>query len=208
MSMKVVVVGSTGSVGRHVVQQALDQGHTIIAFARDPGKLGLEHENLTVAQGDVLDPAAVERAVRGQDAVMCIIGAGEQGTVRTEGTKHIVRAMEAAGVGRLICGSALGVGDSRENLSDEWKGIVDGPLRAAYHDHAGQEAHIEQSGLDWTIVRAAAFTDGERTGIYRHGFPPTDKTLAFEISRADVADFLLRQLSEDGYVRKAPGLSY
>lgn len=209
MSMKLLVFGSTGSVGRHLVHRALDEGHAVTAFAREPEKLDIEHEKLRVVQGDVLDPGTVANAVQGgEDAVVCIIGAGAEGTVRTEGTKHIVRAMEEAGVRRLICQSALGVGDSWENLSVEWKKIVKGPLRGAYDDHAGQEAQITQSGLDWTIVRAAAFTDGERTGTYRHGFPPTDQTHTFAISRADVADFLLKQLSDDSYLRKTPGLTY
>ena len=66
----------------------------------------------------------------------------------------------------------------------------------------------EQSRLDWTIVRPGAFTDGERTGQYRHGFPGTDNTTKLKISRADVADFMLKQLVDDTYLHKTPGLSY
>jgi putative NADH-flavin reductase len=81
-------------------------------------------------------------------------------------------------------------------------------LRDAYVDHEAQERHIEQSRLDWTIVRPAAFTNGSRTGEYRHGFPATDKTTKLQISRADVADFILKQLTDDMYLHKAPGVSY
>ena len=65
-----------------------------------------------------------------------------------------------------------------------------------------------RSDLDWTIVRPAAFTDGELTGAYRHGFPPTKRDLSLKISRADVAGFMLDQLTDDTYLRKTPGLSY
>jgi putative NADH-flavin reductase len=81
-------------------------------------------------------------------------------------------------------------------------------LKEAYADHQVQEEYVKKSRLDWTIVRPGAFTDGPLTGTYRYGFPATDKTTKLKISRADVADFMLRQLSEAAYVRKTPGLSY
>lgn len=207
--MKLVVFGSTGSMGRQLVEQALEQGHTVRAFARNPSKLNIEHDNLEVMQGDAMDFPSVEKAVEGQDAVLCSLGAGRKGTVRSEGTKNIVRAMEKAGVRRFICQSTLGVGDSWDNLSFFWKYIMfEGLLRQAYKDHMGQEDYVRQSHLDWTIVRPAAFTDGGRTGEYRHGFAATDKTTKLKISRADVADFMIRQLTDDTYLHKTPGLSY
>ena len=207
--MKLVVFGSTGSIGHELVVQALEQGHTVTAFARDPAKLEIEHANLAVAQGDALDSASVEKAVDGQDAVLCSLGAAAKGTVRSEGTRNIVRAMEKAGVSRLICLSTLGVGNSRANLNFFWKHIMFGLLlRRAYADHVRQEDYVKDSRLDWTIVRAGAFTDGNRTGVYRHGFPGTDKTIKGKISRADVADFMLKQLTERKYLHETPGLSY
>lgn len=204
-----VLFGSTGSVGRALVQQALDQGHTVTAFARTPSKLGLTHPNLRVVQGDVLDPAAVERAVRGQQAVIVTLGAGRQGAVRAEGTHNIIQAMARTGVRRLICQTTLGVGESRSNLNVFWKHVMfGGLLRAAFADHVRQEEHVRASDLDWTLVRPGAFTDGPRTGTYRHGFPGTDRTVTLKISRADVADFLLKQLADDTYLHRAPGLSY
>jgi len=81
-------------------------------------------------------------------------------------------------------------------------------LRAAFADHVSQEDHVIRSGLDWTIVRPAAYTDGERTGDYRHGFPATEEGLKLKISRADVADFVLTQLADDSYICMTPGVSY
>lgn len=208
--MKVAIFGSTGSVGREAVKQALEQGHMVTAFAREPAKLGIEDTaNLRVVQGDVLSRASVEEAVKGQDAVICVLGAGRKGNIRSEGTQNIIRAMEKTGVSRLICQSTLGVGDSRGNLNFLWKYIMFGMLlRQAYADHVRQEEFVKQSSLDWTIVRPTAFTDGTWTGEYRHGFPSTDKAATLKISRADVADFLLRQLTDDTYLKKTPGLSY
>ena len=207
--MKLLIFGSTGSIGRQLVRQALEHGHTVTAFARDPSKLDIKHDNLRVVQGDVMDLPSVEKALQGQDAVLCSLGAGRKGTVRSAGTRNIVRAMEKTGVRRFICQSTLGVGDSWDNLSFLWKYIMfRGLLRRAYADHVGQEDCVKKSHLDWTIVRPGAFADGGRTGEYRHGFPGTDKTTKLKISRADVADFMLKQLTDDTYLHKTPGLSY
>ena len=207
--MKLLIFGSTGSIGCQLVKQALEQGHMLTAFARDPVRVDIKHANLQVIQGDVFDPASVEKAVQGHDAVLCSLGAGRKGAVRSEGTRNIIHAMEKAGVRRFICQSTLGVGDSRGNLNVFWKYIMFGLLlRPMYADHVSQEDYVRQSRLDWTIVRPGAFTDGERTGKYRHGFPSTDKTTKLKISRADVADFMLKQLTDDAYLHKTPGLSY
>ena len=207
--MKLLIFGSTGSIGRQLVKQALDRGHIVTAFARDPSKLDIKHENLKMVQGDALDLPSVDQAVKGQDAVLCSLGAGSKGTVRSEGTKNIVEAMEKSGVRRFICQSTLGIGDSWDNLNFLWKYIMfRGLLRQAYADHVSQEDYVRQSHLDWTIVRPGAFTDGHLTGKYRHGFPASDKTTKLKISRADVADFMLKQLTDNTYLHKTPGLSY
>ena len=174
--MNLLVFGSTGGTGRELLRQALDQGHTVAAFARDPAKIAdLEHANLRMVRGDVLDPAGVESAMAGQDAVLSTIGAGaERTTLREDGTRNIVEAMERTGVKRLICQSSLGVGDSRANLPLFTKYIVVSLfLRHAFADHERQEAVVRQSALDWTIVRPPYLTDGPRTGAYLHGFPTT-----------------------------------
>jgi putative NADH-flavin reductase len=117
--------------------------------------------------------------------------------------------MEKAGVSRFVCLSTLGIGDSRDSLNFFWKHIMFGLLlRQAYADHESQEECVRESRLDWTLVRAAAFTDGSRTGEYRHGFPSADKTIKAKISRADVADFMLKQLADRTYLKQTPGLSY
>jgi len=207
--MKIVVFGATGSIGRHVVEQALEQGHHVTAFTRDPARVDRGHERLQVVRGDLSDPAAVAGAVAGQDAVIVALGDGRKGEIREAGTAAVVEAMERAGVRRLVCQSTLGVGDSRGNLNFLWKRIMFGLLlRAAYADHVRQEKRVERSGLDWTIVRPAAFTDGPRTGGYQRGFAGDDRSTTLKISRADVADFLLEQLADDRYLHRTPAIAY
>ena len=209
--MKLLIFGSTGGTGRELLRQALDQGHHVTAYARDPAKLGdIKHVNLQVVRGDVLDPAAVEGAVTGHEAVFITIGAGStRTTLREEGTRSIVEAMQRAGVKRLICLSSLGVGNSRANLSFFTKHIIVGLfLRHAFADHERQEAVVRQSALEWSLVRPPHLKDGSRTGDYRHGFPTTDTRIKGWISRADVADFMLKQLVDDTYLHQTPGVSY
>ncbi len=209
--MKVLILGATGSIGRQLVQQALEQGHLVTAFVRNPAKLNLQHANLKIVQGDVLDSMAVEQAVRGQNAVLCSLGSGQQrtGTIRSEGTRQIIQAMEKVGVQRLICQTTLGVGESQGNLNFFWKYIMFGfLLRQVFLDHVRQEEFVKQSHLDWTIVRPSAFVDSDLTGIYRHGFSGTDKIPSLTISRADVADFMLKQLTDSSYLHQTPGVSY
>jgi putative NADH-flavin reductase len=209
--MKLVIFGATGTVGRQVVEQALEQGHTVIAFARNLTKLDIQHPQLGFAQGDVMDASAVEQAIRGQDAVVCVLGAGKQlkSTIRSEGTRQIIQAMEKVGMRRLICLSTLGTGDSWGNLDFYWKYVMFGfILRQVFADHERQEALVRNSNLDWTIVRPGALTDGPLTGQYRHSFPSSDRNIALQVSRADVADFILKQLSDQSSLHQTPSLSY
>ena len=130
-------------------------------------------------------------------------------TVRSEGTWNIVRTIEKVGVRRLVCLSSLGVGDSRHLLPFLYKYmLVPFLLRQGFAEHELQEEFVKQSRTDWIIIRPGAFTNGSRTGLYRHGFPVTDKTIKAKISRADVADFMVKQLTDDTYIRKTPGVSY
>jgi putative NADH-flavin reductase len=208
--MRLLIFGATGGTGRELVRQALDQGHSVTAFARDPAALD-GRDGVQALAGDVLDAAAVERAVIGHDAVVCALGkpATRPGRVRSEGTRNIVRAMERSGPARLICQSTIGIGDTRPLLPPLYRYLlVPLLLRPTFAEHERQEALVRSSNLDWTIVRAGALTDGERTGRYRHGFPPSDRSLGFEVSRADVADFTLGLVTDTGSVRQTPSLSY
>ena len=211
--MKILVFGASGGTGRELVTQALDQGHQVTAFVRDPAKIGdVQHANLSVVSGDVLNPSDVANAVAGQEAVLVAIGAGpKRTTIRQEGTRTIVTAMQEAGVKRLVCMSSLGVGDSRQNLPFFTKYVVVGIfLRHAFADHENQEIVVMNSALDWTLVRPPHLKEGPHTGIYQHGFPvsTTYKDIEGWISRSDVADFMLKQLADDSYVHQTPGLSY
>ena len=210
--MRLLIVGATGGTGRQLVAQALERGHHITAFARSPGKVRLRHPRLTVAVGDVLNRASVEAAVRGQDAVLCALGHKRwlyPNRILSEGTRNILRAMEAHGVRRFVCETSLGVGDSFARLGLIYTlFVIPFILPFYFWDKERQEQAIRASGLDWVIVRPGALTNGLKRGTYRHG-PRTGHWLwSVRISRADVADFMLDQLADDAYLHAAPGVSW
>ncbi|WP_295122844.1 NAD(P)-dependent oxidoreductase [uncultured Chitinophaga sp.] len=211
---KIIIFGATGGTGKHLVTQALEQGQQVTAFVRDPSKLQVHHPKLNIVKGDVLNAASVAQAVRGHEVVLSSIGApaNKTGVLRSQGTQHIVQGMEEAGIKRLICQTSLGYGDSVSTLDQTpfyFKYlIVPFLLKKGFADHALQEEYIKHSRLDWVIVRPGNLTDGEHTRSYRHGFASTDKKIKVKVSRADVADFMLKQLDSDTYLHKTPGVSY
>lgn len=207
--MKIIIFGATGTIGKKLLEQSLEQNYEVTAFVREPSKVEIQHNNLKIIKGDVLNLPSVEKAVIGHAAVLCALGAGRKGVVRAEGTSNIIKAMEKAGISRIICQSSLGVGDSWDSLNFFWRHIMFGLLlKDAFRDHEIQEKYVKQSHLDWIIIRPGAFTDGQLTGNYKHGFAGNDKSTKLKISRADVADFMLKQLTDNRYLKQTPGLSY
>jgi putative NADH-flavin reductase len=210
--MRVIVFGSTGTVGKHLIEQSLEKGHNVSAFCRNANDLvEFAHPNLSFAEGDVFNKNDVNQSVEDKEVVIIALGSGKnrKSVVRSQGTKNIIEAMKTNGVKRLICQTTLGAGNSNGNLNFFWKHIMFGWfLKQVFLDHELQERYVTNSGLDWTIVRPAAFTDGAKTKNYQHGFGANDKSLSLKISRADVADFILKQVADQIYLHKTPGLSY
>ncbi|MEP3244553.1 MAG: SDR family oxidoreductase [Sneathiella sp.] len=209
--MKVIIFGATGTVGRHIIHQTLDQGHQVTAFTRSPEKYPNPQKSLSLTQGNVLDLVSVKKAIQGQDAVLCALGMPllNKDGLRAKGTEVIVKAMETIGPKRFIGLSMMGVGDSREQLPFHYKYLIL-PLLLKHvgRDHQEQEKIVRKSGLDWTFVRPVNFTKGPQTGSYWHGFSVANTNLTHKISAADVADFMVKQLSSDQYLHQAPCLSY
>jgi putative NADH-flavin reductase len=210
--LKLLVVGATGGTGRALVEEAVARGHDVTAFARNPARLARPHDRVAVARGDVRDLASVEAAVRGQDAVLCALGHKRwfyPNRILSDGTRNIIRAMEANGVRRLVCETALGIGDTWGRMGLYYTlfvGVFILPLY--FFDKGRQERVIRESSLDWVIVRPGALTDGPKRGRIRHGPDVGHWLWTVRISRADVARFMLDQLTDDTYLRRAPGVSW
>jgi len=209
--LRILVVGATGGTGRELVRQALDLGHEVTAFVRKPAKLKMEHRNLRVVKGNVRDYASVEEAMRGQNAVVSALGHKRffyPNKILSEGTRNILRAMQACSVPRFVCESSLGVGNTVGRLGLPATFVVVPFLLPFYlWDRVRQEKIIEESDSDWVIVRPPTLTNGPARGSYRHGRNVGNFILLRRISRADVADFMLKQLTDDTYIGTAVGVS-
>jgi len=209
---RILIVGASGGTGRQLVAQALERGHAVTALVRNPSKLGIEHQNLRIVQGDVLDYASVEAAVRGQEAVISALGHKQYfrpSRILSEGTRNILRAMETHGVPRFICQTSLGIGDSAGRMGLYYTFIVI-PFVVPFYfwDKTRQERLIAESKLEWVIVRPGALTNGEKRGVYRHGSGIGNFLWTVRISRADVADFMLNQLTDEAHLGTAVGVSW
>ena len=209
--MRVLILGSTGGTGRELVRQALELGHEVTAFVRDPSKLPIEHERLHIFKGNVLDPQALAEAVRGQNAVVSALGTTNLGKSSeiSEGTANVIRAMEAEGVKRLVFETTVGLGDSHDHLP--WLArVVFFPLvlKNVLADKEVQEKLVRESSLEWVLVRPARLTNGAARHKYRVDKEINEEARSKTISRADVAEFMLQQLANDTYLRRTPGVSY
>jgi uncharacterized protein YbjT (DUF2867 family) len=208
--LRLLVIGATGGTGRELVQQALAQGHQVTAFVRNPAKLPIKHANLRIAKGDVLDYATVEAAMRGQEAVLSALGHTRflgPTRIQSDGMRNILRAMAACDVPRLICETALGLGNSAGRLGLPGTFfMVPMVLPFYFWDKLRQEELIMASDRDWVIARPGVLKNGPARGSYRHGLEVGNYIWPVIIARADVADFMLKQLQDDTYLGTAPGL--
>ena len=195
----VLVVGASRGIGLEAVKLALKAGHSVRAMARSANAIRLHDPRLEKLDGDALDQHTIERVLKGVDAVIQTLGVSPtpelifSGTrVFSDATRVLVNAMEASTVKRLICVTGLGAGDSRGRGGFLYNAVLCLILGRIYADKDAQERIIRRSRLDWTIVRPTVLTTGSRTGAYHVLVDSRDWRSGF-ISRADVADFLVRQ---------------
>ena len=204
--MKLVVFGATGATGRQILQQALGARHEVTAFARNPAALTVKHPKLKVMQGDALDAARVSRTIAGQDGVLFAIGINRRSTmtVCADSTRHIINGMQEHGVRRLICLSAYGASETKGTAL--YSKVLRFLIGKRVEDKDRQEELVRASGLDWVLVRPPLLTNGSPKGRYRVGFDIPVKLFS-SVSRADVAAFMLKQLTDATYLRQAPTIT-
>ena len=210
--MRLLIVGGTGGTGRQLIAQALERGHTVTALVRNPSKLQLKHPQLKIVQGDVLDYDSVEAAVRGQDAVVSALGHKQYfypTRILSEGTRNLLRAMQTHGVPRLVCETSLGIGDSAGRMGLYYTLFVIPVILPFYFwDKTRQERLIAASNVEWVIVRPGVLSNAKGRGTYRHRHHIGSFIFTVRISRVDVADFMLKQLQDDMYLRTTPGVCW
>jgi nucleoside-diphosphate-sugar epimerase len=208
--MKIAVFGATGGTGKHIVKQALDAGHEVVAYVRTPSKMDTQHDNLKLVQGDVTDADCVQQAVAGTDAVISALApsVNKPDYVISQGMEHIINAMKQHNVQRLIVTAGAGVPDPNDK-----PGVPDRVIRVLLHlisKHVVKDMEmvvdkVKASGLDYTIGRAPMLTNQPGTGDIKADYLGGD--VSARLSREDFARFLLQQLESDQWLNKAPAVS-
>jgi putative NADH-flavin reductase len=206
--MNIVIFGANGPTGRLLTRQALAAGHMVRAFTRHPQAFPFQDPRLQVLSGDVFDSSTVDSAIVGQDAVLSALGgpfSRKPSTVQSQGTANIMDAMRRHGVRRLVCVSSSAISgwdDPEEGLlfRKVLQPFVVGVVgRGTYADQRQMEAMVVNSGLDWTIVRPSGLFTTPAVTEYRVAEGHISGRFT---SRVDLADFLLRQATDDTYLQK------
>jgi putative NADH-flavin reductase len=208
---KLLVVGATGGTGRLIVSQALKRGHEVTALVRSPEKVSdLKGAKLVV--GDVRDEKALREALKGQDAVVSALGTPaspfREVTLLSTATSALVNAMKAEHVSRLVCITGMGAGDSAGHGGFVFDNLIFPLLlKKVYADKNRQEAMVKDSGLDWVLVRPSVLNDKPRRGSIRALTDLADFH-GGNISRGDVATFVLDQVQADAWLRRSPLITW
>lgn len=209
--MKILIYGASGKTGHELVKQALAKGHTVSAFVRNPSKLKITHQNISIFTGDVVDYPLVEKSVKGQDAVLSALGAPspfKYDQVIVDGVANIIKAMESNNINRFIYLSFVGVKETRNNAGFVIKYIAPRILSSEIAGHEARESMIKKSKLQYTLVRPPTLTNGKHVATFRSGENITSNGFSVSLSRADVADFMLQQLTDTTFLRKTACVMY
>jgi putative NADH-flavin reductase len=221
--MKLTIFAATGGIGRQVLEQVVAAGHDVTAVVRNPKKLSREVRSVT-ADLTAPDPAALESAIEGADAILSGLGprSNSEAGVAWQGTRAIVQGMQATDVRRIVVVSAAPIGTvpspgrpkpPKYNPGDGFfmrhllSPLTKAALRKHYADLALMEDILRDSGLDWTVVRPPRLTDKPLTGTYRTVYGQNLQGGLF-ISRADVAHCLLRVLEQPESIKQVIGIAY
>ncbi|WP_245345513.1 NAD(P)-dependent oxidoreductase [Arthrobacter sp. CAN_C5] len=206
----IALFGGTGKTGRRVLSRALAAGYSVRALVRDPGKVPMSSPMLTVIRGDVMDPQSVDETVAGSDVVLSLFGQvkGSPASLQTDGTRTIVAAMKQHEVSRIVTlsGGGLAAPLDQPRLPDR---IIRFLLkRLSGQVLADAEGHfdvLKASGLEWTVVRGPRLTEKPGIGSYRVGWVGVEAST--QISRDDLADFIVTQVVDRSHVGEMPFVS-
>jgi putative NADH-flavin reductase len=207
--MKLVVLGATGGTGIEIVRQAMERGHSVTAMVRSPEKLRPYADRITIKPGNLLNSADLEQTIRGQDAVLSAFGprvpiTKEDTHLLQQFAQALTGAMLRAKVTRIVVESVAFLFKNSILPPAYLLGRLLFPRTVA--DASAMESIFAESALDWTMVRPPELTDKALTGKYRvrEGHLPL---FGFKISRADVADFMIKVAENRSSIRNVVGLS-
>lgn len=207
INVRLIIFGATGGTGQQLVKQALELGYLVTAFVRNPEKLNIKHDRLSIVKGDVLDKVSVMEAVKNHEVVLVALGTKppSRQMVVGPGTQNIIAAMKKHGVLSIIVESAMFMDDVLRQKNFFIRLLVATFMKGLYKDKLVQEKAVIESGLDWVIVRPTMLTNGTKSSWRVRD--PHEVGITSKISRANVADFMLKQIKDSTCLRRAILLS-
>lgn len=214
--MNILIIGANGGIGRQAVEAGLAQGFRVTAILRDPSKLSIDHPNLQLVKGDILQPEHFETHLQRQDAVISAIGVkgglthDKPTTLYSQGNYRLLQAMRRADIKRVffISASAIEISPLLPFMARlAAKYVIQKLLRHMYADLRAMERLIRDSDADWTIVRPPRLTDKPATGQYRWTVNTWLRN-SLSISRADVAHFMLHHIHDESTYHGVVEIAY
>jgi putative NADH-flavin reductase len=204
--MRLLILGATGGIGRHLLEIGLERGHALTAYVRSPHKVSARHERLRVVKGDLFDAGGLARALGGQDAVLSAFGPAtiRTSTLRRDFGRALASAMLASGVARVQLVSAAFLFAKVGVLGAVLKPTL---FRFMAPDMAAMEREVMTDALEWTVVRPPRLTNGPRGGAYRVADGALPGGAGYTVSRADVADFMIREAEAPAHARRVVGIA-
>lgn len=207
-NLNIIVFGATGKTGHHIVSGALKNGHMVTAFVRDPSKLSITHPNLHIQTGEITNYEDVDRVIKAKNYDVAYSAIGSKGMFKREplliqAMHNIVKVLEKNGVGKFIHISFIGVRSDAGKLGWLYKLIFPNVMINLLRDHREKDTLIKQSSLNWILVQPPTLTVGPYSGKYVHETQiQIDKSRTLKLSRANLADFMLKLLDDSTYDRK------
>ena len=212
---RILILGATGRTGSHLLQQALEAGYEVNVLVRDSNKLTLKHKKLRIFEGTPTDVNALTAAMEGCDAILSTLNISRKSDFPwsaivtpadflSQTATNIVKLAPVLNIARVIALSAVGVGETRNDIPVWFRWLVDhSNIGVTYKDHERQEKIFAQSDLKFTILRPVGLTNSNKVSEVRVSFNNEPKP-SLTISRQDVARFILKELAKDLYVYKMP----
>jgi nucleoside-diphosphate-sugar epimerase len=202
--MNITIFGGTGATGLLLIEKALRSGHSVTVFARTPSKISIKNDNLRIVKGELTEPEKIE--------VISVLGPAQKTKelVIADGIKNIVETMKKNDVKRLIATATPSFKDNNDKFQFGFAfGVfmVKTLIKNSYNNIVLTGKYISESGLDWTIVRLPMLNDKPASGKINAGYTGDGTVSLFSLSRADLADFLLQQLSDKKWLHQSPVIS-
>lgn len=205
--MEITLFGASGKTGKVLIQQALELGYKVKGYVRRKESIQLTHENLQIIEGQLHDLDSIKKAISGSDICISTLGCGSLSKRNPEvckGIENIVAAMKSEGTKKMIYMSSLGAGESKKYMPQPVRFLIcDLVLRVPLADHNQNETFIRNSGIEYTLVRPGGLTDVDITGIYKASDEFVTIKGKAQISRANVAHFILKEVKDNAYNNKA-----